>query len=123
MVVFGASGDLCTRKLLPALRALASRAELPGGFSLVGVARTVFDDDQFRSFARSRSAAGRAPALRPVGLLRQLARMYAEELDPRSRGHVGNYPPRLMHLALINAVMHVIRPERTLAANVPGMNA
>jgi len=48
MVVFGASGDLCTRKLLPALRALASRAELPGGFSLVGVARTVFDDDQSR---------------------------------------------------------------------------
>ena len=59
MVVFGASGDLCTRKLLPALRALARRGELPGGFSLVGVARTVFDDDQFRSFARSRSAAGR----------------------------------------------------------------
>ena len=65
MVVFGASGDLCTRKLLPALRALARRGELPGGSSLVGVARTVFDDDQSR----------------------------------------------------------VIRPERTLAANVPGMNA
>jgi hypothetical protein len=28
-----------------------------------------------------------------------------------------------MHLALINAVMHVIRAERTLAANVPGMKA
>jgi hypothetical protein len=41
--------------------------------------------------------------------------MYAEELDPRSRGHVGNYPLRLMHVALINAVMHVVRAERTLA--------
>jgi len=30
---------------------------LPGGFFLVGVARTVFDDDQFRSFACSRLAA------------------------------------------------------------------
>jgi hypothetical protein len=49
--------------------------------------------------------------------------MYAEELDPRSCGHLGNYPPRLMHLALINAVMHVIRAERTLAADVPGMKA
>ena len=58
MVVFGAAGDLCTRKLLRALRALARRGELPGGFSLVGVARTVFDDDQFRGFACGVGAGG-----------------------------------------------------------------
>jgi glucose-6-phosphate dehydrogenase assembly protein OpcA len=43
MVVFGASGDLSARKLLPALRQLALRRELPGAFALVGVARTAFD--------------------------------------------------------------------------------
>jgi glucose-6-phosphate 1-dehydrogenase len=56
MVVFGASGDLCTRKLLPALARLASRQELPGSFSVVGVARTEWDDDDFRRRARSAMA-------------------------------------------------------------------
>ena len=37
--------------------------------------------------------------------------LYAEELDPRSGRHMGNFPQAFTHLALINAVMHVIRAE------------
>ena len=37
--------------------------------------------------------------------------LYAEELDPRSGRHLGNYPQAFTHLALINAVIHVIRAE------------
>ena len=37
--------------------------------------------------------------------------LYAEELDPRSGRHLGNYPQAFTHLALINAVMHVIEGE------------
>lgn len=37
--------------------------------------------------------------------------LYAEELDPRSGRHLGNFPQAFTHLALINAVMHVIRSE------------
>jgi glucose-6-phosphate 1-dehydrogenase len=51
LVVFGASGDLCRRKLMPALARLAARHELPGGFAVIGVARTAWDDDDFRRFA------------------------------------------------------------------------
>ena len=40
MVVFGATGDLTRRKILPALYALALRRLLPERFGLVGVART-----------------------------------------------------------------------------------
>jgi GH15 family glucan-1,4-alpha-glucosidase len=38
-------------------------------------------------------------------------RLYAEELDHKSGRHLGNFPQAFTHLALINAVMHVIRAE------------
>jgi GH15 family glucan-1,4-alpha-glucosidase len=37
--------------------------------------------------------------------------LYAEELDPRTGRHLGNFPQAFTHLALINAVIHVIRAE------------
>ncbi len=48
LVMFGASGDLTARKLLPALASLAGEGSLPDGFGLIGVARTEWSDDQFR---------------------------------------------------------------------------
>ncbi|HEX2849244.1 MAG TPA: glucose-6-phosphate dehydrogenase [Acidimicrobiales bacterium] len=49
LVVFGASGDLTHRKLMPALEHLARRRLLPAGFSVVGVARTELSDDDFQA--------------------------------------------------------------------------
>jgi GH15 family glucan-1,4-alpha-glucosidase len=43
--------------------------------------------------------------------------LYAEEIDTYSGRHLGNFPQAFTHLALINAVMHVIRAER---AEEPG---
>jgi alpha,alpha-trehalase len=42
--------------------------------------------------------------------------LYAEEIDPRTGRHLGNYPQAFTHLALINAVMHVIRSDQGLEA-------
>jgi GH15 family glucan-1,4-alpha-glucosidase len=48
--------------------------------------------------------------------------LYAEELDPRSGRHLGNFPQAFTHLALINAVIHVVRAEEGGLATpfVPG---
>ena len=43
--------------------------------------------------------------------------LYAEELDPISGRHLGNFPQAFTHLALINAVTHVIRAEERSRAH------
>ena len=51
LVIFGASGDLTSRKILPALANLAERGRLNDGFTVVGVARTPWSDEEFRQVA------------------------------------------------------------------------
>ncbi|WP_369633571.1 glycoside hydrolase family 15 protein [Nocardia sp. JMUB6875] len=40
-------------------------------------------------------------------------KLYAEEIDSRTGRHLGNFPQAFTHLALINAVTHVIRAEES----------
>lgn len=51
MVLFGASGDLTQRKLLPALYRLYRAKRLPSTFRLVGYARSDLNDESFRALA------------------------------------------------------------------------
>src|SRR5690348_9218392 len=48
IVIFGASGDLTKRKLIPALYNLTSYGLLPRHFSIIGVGRQDWSDDAFR---------------------------------------------------------------------------
>jgi glucose-6-phosphate 1-dehydrogenase len=48
LVIFGASGDLTKRKLLPALFELEQQNLLPERYAVLGVGRTEFDDNTFR---------------------------------------------------------------------------
>ena len=52
LVVFGASGDLSQRKLIPALYNLAYQNLLPPNFTILGYARTKYSDEEFRQLAR-----------------------------------------------------------------------
>ncbi len=52
LVIFGASGDLARRKLLPAIYNLALDGVLPANIAVVGFSRTEYDDQQFRGLAQ-----------------------------------------------------------------------
>lgn len=58
LVVFGATGDLARKKLIPAVYDLANRGLLPPGFVLVGFARRDWSDDEFAAFARESAERG-----------------------------------------------------------------
>ncbi|MDQ2739086.1 MAG: glucose-6-phosphate dehydrogenase, partial [Actinomycetota bacterium] len=47
IVIFGVTGDLSRKKLMPAIYDLANRGLLPPGFALVGFARRDWADEDF----------------------------------------------------------------------------
>ncbi|MEW1964515.1 glucose-6-phosphate dehydrogenase [Micrococcus sp. NPDC078436] len=62
LVLFGVTGDLARKKLLPAMYDLAHRGLLPPSFSLVGFGRRDWSDDEFADYVRaSVEAASRTP--------------------------------------------------------------
>jgi glucose-6-phosphate 1-dehydrogenase len=64
LIVFGASGDLVFRKLLPSLAEIQQKGLLSENFCLLGCGRTGYSDDQFRRLARKaieENAAGVSP--------------------------------------------------------------
>jgi glucose-6-phosphate 1-dehydrogenase len=63
IVLFGGSGDLARRKLLPGLFHLAQAGLMPKGFRIVGCSRNNMEDSDFRDFARAAiHEFGRMPA-------------------------------------------------------------
>jgi glucose-6-phosphate 1-dehydrogenase len=56
LVIFGASGDLTARKLLPALERLAAYGALPPEVALIGVARTPMSDEEFAAYCGEKVA-------------------------------------------------------------------
>ena len=52
LVIFGATGDLSRRKLLPSLFMMHKQGALPSGFSIVGFGRRPWSDADFRAFVK-----------------------------------------------------------------------
>ncbi len=63
IVIFGATGDLTQRKLVPALYNQRAKGRIPGEFNIIGSARTPLSHDEFRSRMRlgMESLAGMVP--------------------------------------------------------------
>ena len=49
LVIFGASGDLTARKLIPALLHLYKDGHLPKRFAILGTSRSNYSDEDFRN--------------------------------------------------------------------------
>ncbi len=120
LVIFGASGDLTERKLLPALEQLARHDRLRPELALIGVARTPLSDEEFRARCRAGSTGATGPGddlwARLVGTARYISGGYddpgtyarlAEVLDEcdRTQGSAGN---RVFYCATPSSLFGVI---------------
>ncbi len=56
IVIFGASGDLTARKLIPALFNQYRKERLPADFNIIGVSRSVYSHEEFRAALRDKVA-------------------------------------------------------------------
>jgi glucose-6-phosphate 1-dehydrogenase len=87
LLLFGATGDLARRMLLPSLYGLDSDGLLPGELRIVGTARTELDDEAFRGRAREALEQHLPPGfLQPDVLARFLERLSYVALDATEPG-------------------------------------
>ncbi len=108
LVIFGASGDLTRRELVPALYELERQGLLPEPFAVIGVARTRFSDEEFR--ARMRGAVERDCAFDDGSWERFASRLHYEPGDITA--------PADQDYARLGARLEEIRSAADLADNV-----
>src|SRR5436190_16262376 len=86
LVIFGASGDLTRRKLLPAVYHLSRGQRLPARFHVVGVAKTPMSDEGFRQHfhdSLKEFAGVKTPDEVSTALAREMTYLCAEMDDPK----------------------------------------
>lgn len=122
-VVFGATGDLMRRKLLPALARLGAKGTLRRQV-VVGVSRSPWDDERFRAWARD--------ALAEPGLPREALRAWCEAclfFHPLGRGTPADYESLRARVEGLeqqfglppNRVFYLAVPPRAVAPAVEGL--
>jgi glucose-6-phosphate 1-dehydrogenase len=135
IVIFGASGDLAYKKILPALYDLAVAGLLPERYVVIGFARTEYDDEGFRARARAAvEEAGRAhltddvwePFARSLTYIQGSAtdpesmKRLAAALDDADRHHECD-GGRIYYLAVPpNFFAEIVRALDDIGANTPG---
>ena len=96
IVIFGASGDLTHRKLIPALYNLFKIGRLGPHVSVLGVARTALDDESFRN--KMREALLGSEEITPESLDEFCSRLYYQAINTADAADYGKLVPRLDEL-------------------------
>jgi glucose-6-phosphate 1-dehydrogenase len=86
LLLFGATGDLAQRMLLPSLCALCADGLLAPDLAIIGTARQDFDDQGYRNFARA-ALEKYLPPERRGSMAAFLNRLYYQPLDANDTGH------------------------------------
>ncbi len=97
LAIFGASGDLTSRKLIPALFNLFLQKLLPDGFLVLGIGRTGLTDSTFRDKLRNdltRINNGKSE----TQISAFLEKLYFESMDPSDAGEYAKLAKRLESL-------------------------
>jgi glucose-6-phosphate 1-dehydrogenase len=124
-VIFGATGDLMRRKLLPALFHLCESGELPPDFHLVGVARGDLNDESFRQLARKslEEAGFSAPQIRRRWCNRCLHYYRLDEKTPGAFDALRRRLEELEHAHHLpgNRVLYLALPPQAFAPTIEGL--
>ena len=132
LVLFGATGDLAGRFLLPAIASLQAAGKLPDGFTVVGVAREDLGEDAFQEAAREGLAehAADVPEVSREAVVRALRYRPADVTDAdrvaslvaAGHGPVAAYlalPPRLFPAAVRALAMAGLEPGSRIVVEKP----
>ena len=86
LVIFGATGDLTRRKLIPALFDLACEGCMPQAFRVLGIGRSAMSDDEFRSNMNEAMKAAKGKDLSAEEWSRFAKSLFFFEGDPNDAG-------------------------------------
>lgn len=102
-VIFGASGDLTKRKLIPAIYSLFVQNLLPDRFALLGVSRSEFNDEDFR--IKAKSAINEFKEIDDLSKIDDfLKKIFYLPLDPQDSKAFINLAERLTDLRTVNNI-------------------
>jgi glucose-6-phosphate 1-dehydrogenase len=120
LILFGATGDLCGRHLIPALARLFVADELPAGFRVLGTGPQPWDLATFHDHVRTRLTTF-APDLASTAVESFLGRLSYESVDVSDRAAVGG----LVSTASDGGALtfYLALPTNLIAATVDGLRS
>lgn len=102
-VIFGASGDLTKRKLIPAIYSLFVQDLLPDQFALLGVSRSEFSDEDFR--IKMRNSINEFKEIDDLSKIDEFVKkIFYLSMDPQNKEAYNNLTNRLTNLRATNNI-------------------